>query len=85
MNKVAFLIGSESDKKIVDHSKEYFEYFGILYFLSSSILGIYYVFLCYKLLTTSGDYSKISKKIFFYSILYLFLIFSIILIDNIIK
>ncbi len=63
----------------------YFEYFGILYFLSSSILGIYYVFLCYKLLTTSGDYSKISKKIFFYSILYLFLIFSIILIDNIIR
>ena len=31
MNKVAFIIGSESDKKIVDHSKEYFEYFGINY------------------------------------------------------
>ena len=62
----------------------YFDYFGMLYFISSSILGIYYVFLCYKLLTTTGDYSKISKKIFFYSILYLFLIFSIILIDNII-
>ena len=29
MNKVAFLIGSESDKKIVEHSLEYFNYFDI--------------------------------------------------------
>lgn len=29
MNKVAFLIGSESDKKIVEHSLEYFDYFDI--------------------------------------------------------
>lgn len=29
MNKVAFLIGSESDKKIVEHSLEYFDYFNI--------------------------------------------------------
>jgi len=29
MNKVAFLIGSESDKKIVEHSLEYFNYFNI--------------------------------------------------------
>lgn len=29
MNKVAFLIGSESDKKIVEHSIPYFNYFGI--------------------------------------------------------
>ena len=63
----------------------YLGYFGMLYFISSALLGIYYVFLCYKLLISSGDYYKISKKIFFYSILYLFLIFSIILIDNIIK
>ena len=28
-NKVAFLIGSESDKKIVEHSLEYFDYFSI--------------------------------------------------------
>ena len=62
----------------------YLGYFGLLYFISSALLGIYYVFLCYKLLISSGDYYKISKKIFFYSILYLFLIFSIILIDNII-
>tara|TARA_Y100000590_G_C15467306_1_gene918782 strand:+ start:115 stop:582 length:468 start_codon:yes stop_codon:yes gene_type:complete len=29
MNKVAFLIGSESDRVIVEHSNEYFEYFDI--------------------------------------------------------
>ena len=29
MNKVAFLIGSETDKKIANHSLEYFEYFDI--------------------------------------------------------
>ena len=29
MNKVAFLIGSESDKKTVNYSLEYFEYFDI--------------------------------------------------------
>ena len=29
MNKVAFLIGSESDKKIANCSLEYFEYFDI--------------------------------------------------------
>ena len=28
-NKVSFLIGSESDRKIVESSLEYFEYFGI--------------------------------------------------------
>ena len=29
MNKVSFLIGSESDKKTVNHSLEYFNYFNI--------------------------------------------------------
>ena len=29
MNKVAFLIGSESDRKIVEHSNDFFEYFNI--------------------------------------------------------
>ena len=48
------------------------------------ILGIYYVYLCYNLLVTKENDKDISKKIFIYSILYLFLIFSVILIDNII-
>jgi len=29
MDKIAFLIGSESDKKVVEHSVPYFEYFNI--------------------------------------------------------
>ena len=63
----------------------FFGYFGLTYFLSSFFLGIYYVYLCYKLLTDGNNEEKFAKKIFVYSILYLFLIFSIILIDNIIQ
>ena len=59
-------------------------YFGLTYFLSSFFLGSYYVYLCYKLLTDDINEKKFAKKIFVYSILYLFLIFSIILIDKII-
>ena len=29
MNKVAILLGSASDKHIIDHSIEYYEYFGV--------------------------------------------------------
>ena len=63
----------------------FFNYLGLAYFLSSFFLGIYYVYLCYKLLTDGNNEEKFAKKIFVYSILYLFLIFSIILIDNIIQ
>ena len=58
-------------------------YFGITYFISSLFLGGYYVYLCYKLLVEKDEEKKIARKIFVYSILYLFLIFTIILIDNI--
>ena len=61
----------------------FFGYFGLLYFLFSLILGAYYVYLCFKLLIKEENDNNISKKIFVYSILYLFLIFSIILIDSI--
>ena len=61
----------------------FFGYSGITYFVSSILLGGYYVFLCYKLLIEKDESEKIAKKIFIYSILYLFLIFTIILIDNI--
>ena len=60
-------------------------YFGLTYFISSFFLGGYYVYLCYKLLIDNNNEKKFAKKIFLYSILYLFLIFSIILIDNIIQ
>ena len=58
-------------------------YFGFVYFAASIILGSYYVYLCYRLLIGGNEYKKIAKKIFIYSILYLFLIFTIILIDNV--
>ena len=61
----------------------FFDYSGIIYLVSSVLLGSYYVYLCYKLLVEKDDYKIIAKKIFVYSILYLFLIFVIILIDNI--
>ena len=60
----------------------FFGYFGLVYLLSSIFLGGYYVYLCYKLLKGVENDKEISKKIFVYSILYLFLIFLIILIDN---
>ena len=58
-------------------------YFGFIYFAASILLGSYYVYLCYRLLIERNEYKKIAKKIFIYSILYLFLIFTIILIDNV--
>jgi len=61
----------------------FFGYSGITYFVSSILLGSYYIYLCYKLLIEKDENEKIAKKIFVYSILYLFLIFMIILIDNI--
>jgi protoheme IX farnesyltransferase len=61
----------------------FFDYSGIIYLVSSVLLGSYYVYLCYKLLVEEDEYKLIAKKIFVYSILYLFLIFVIILIDNI--
>ena len=59
---------------------------GITYLLFSGILTVYYIYLCYKLYVENDTYKekKISKKIFIYSILYLFLIFSIMPIDKII-
>jgi len=62
----------------------FFGFAGIVYLVTSVVLGIYYVYLCYLLLIKSNEDKILSKKIFIYSILYLFLIFSIILIDNIV-
>ena len=59
---------------------------GITYLLFSGILTVYYIYLCYKLYVENDTYKekKISKKIFIYSIIYLFAVFLIILIDKII-
>ena len=69
---------------IVTLTPVYFGYFGTLYLLFSLFLGFYYMYLCYKLLIEKHDFKRIAKNIFLYSILYLFLIFCIILLDNII-
>ena len=63
----------------------FFGYSSLIYFICASVLGYYYVYLCYKLFIEKSIEleKKLAKKIFFFSILYLFLIFSILLLDNI--
>ena len=62
----------------------FFSYFGMVYFIFAFVLGLYYVYLCYKLLIEKiiELEKKIAKKIFFFSIIYLFLIFTAILLDS---
>jgi len=64
----------------------FLKYFGLVYLLISGILSIYYVFICFKLLKTNEPRleKKIAKQIFGFSIFYLFMIFTSILIDRII-
>ena len=70
---------------IISLTPYFFDHLGLIYFSTSLVLGIYYVYLCYKLLIETVNENKYAKKIFIYSILYLFLIFIAILIDGIIK
>ena len=65
----------------------YFDFGSIYYLVISFSMTLYYVYLCYKLLKTKQKkYSNIlAKKIFIYSIFYLFILFVLILIDNLIK
>ena len=59
---------------------------GLTFLIPSLILTFYYNFLCYELLNFKKDKfnPKIAKTIFGYSILYLFLIFVLFLIDKIV-
>ena len=61
-------------------------YFGNFYFFISAPFGIYYIYICYKLLkiSKSREEKKIAKHIFTFSILFLFVIFTSILIDSLI-
>ena len=67
-------------------SPYFLNYSGLTYLMLSTILSIYYVFISYKLLKEKNSIieKKIAAKLFAYSILYLFLIFTSILIDRII-
>ena len=64
-----------------------FNFAGITYLIISSAMTTYYIYLCFKLY--KEKYSKysniIARRIFVYSILYLFVLFLILLIDNVIK
>ena len=63
----------------------FFSYSGFMYLLIAVLLSCYYIYLCYKLMVENNFQLeiKIAKRIFFFSILYLFLIFTTILLDNI--
>ena len=64
----------------------FLKYFGLVYLLISGILSLYYVFICFKLLRTNESRLEkiIAKRVFGFSIFYLFMIFTSILIDRII-
>jgi len=59
-------------------------YSGMIYLLLSIFLSSYYVFTSYKLLKEKNSIKekKLATKLFGYSILYLFMIFTSILIDK---
>jgi protoheme IX farnesyltransferase len=65
----------------------YFNFAGLVYLVPTIILGLFYIFLTFKLLKAKNkkDTGKFSKKIFAFSILYLFLIFTLLLIESFIK
>ena len=60
---------------------------GLIYLTASSVMTIYYISLCFKLFKENNlkNSNVIARKIFVYSIFYLFFIFLILLIDNLIK
>ena len=65
----------------------FFNFAGSIYLIISSIMTTYYIYLCFKLYSSkiAKASNKIARKIFIYSIFYLFFIFLILLIDNILK
>ena len=69
-------------------SAPYFFNFGSLFYLAvSSVMTIYYVYLCYRLFETKNTKKSniLARKIFVYSIFYLFLLFVLLLADNLIS
>jgi len=64
----------------------FFNFSGLIYFIFSLTLSIYYIFVSYKLLKEKNSIveKKLAAKLFGYSIIYLFMIFTSILIDRVI-
>ena len=67
-------------------SPYFLNYSGLTYLIFATTLSIYYVFISYKLLKEKISIieKKLASKLFAYSILYLFMIFTSILIDRIV-
>ena len=65
----------------------FYNFASIFYLVVSSIMTSYYIYLCFKLYSSKivKVSNKIARKIFIYSIFYLFFIFLILLIDNLLK
>jgi len=65
----------------------FFNFASTIYLIISSIMTTYYIYLCFKLYSSkiAKASNQIARKIFIYSIFYLFFIFLILLIDNILK
>ena len=65
----------------------FFNFASSLYLAVSLISSTFYVYLCYKLFKENNSRTSniIAKKIFVYSIFYLFIIFLVLLVDNLIK
>ena len=62
----------------------YFEFASLLYLVSALAMTLYYNYLCLELFKTKVTKfsNKIARKVFIYSIFYLFFIYLILLIDN---
>ena len=65
----------------------FFNFASTNYLIITSIMTTYYIYLCFKLYSSkiAKASNKIARKIFIYSIFYLFFIFLILLIDNFLK
>ncbi len=65
----------------------FFNFASVFYLTLSSLLTTYYVYLCFQLYRSKiiKESNKIARKIFIYSIFYLFFIFLLLLIDNILR
>jgi protoheme IX farnesyltransferase len=65
----------------------YFKFAGFVYLIPTVFLGLFYIFLTFKLLNANNkkNIGMLSKKIFGFSILYLFLLFTLLLTESFIK
>ena len=70
----------------VDISPFFLNFSGLVYFILATTLSSYYIFISFKLLKEKNSIieKKLAAKLFGYSIIYLFMIFTSILIDRVI-